>query len=477
LSFFSYRGLSLTPVKTHDYVKETVLSKDGVAYETQRHTLDISCLYDPVATAYMQVGNSNAALPAVTPGAMAPTTDIALRDWLSQPRGLLIYAVGTVTLLSTPAPGYTSDAANGPNVEVVTVKEIVGERLFMVRLRVTATVNEGPGVNVARTGGGNAQAFRVLLSNRWRQWTEQDDQYFVALCSEGEAVFRGDELRRRGAVPDNYRAAVMPPVPTNFSRIGIQVVPSEDGLRLHYRCVDRELAFNTPAGYGATRVEAYCTRSMVHPDAIGGIAAGLTATVPTAITFANSLSLRGVGTTQDSRDRMTRGLATAFGTTVSIARQTFPVLTATASAKAWGHRGSRRITLASLAVGICAARVGIGGPERTTTASLTQELSGKYVEFNISHTYVMVPLVRTVDPTADDGTLTNDPMEFVARVSGSDDTRELLRQASAANLAPPNSSGRRGSWPGQIAAAPLPSPHADPPPWPAFSDNTEQTLP
>ncbi len=475
----SYRGLSMQIVYTRNIGREVVMSRDGVAYETQKWTFDVDAIYNPAATSFApDPAGDNVRLPAARRGVMAPTTDVAVRDWLNQPRGQLVYTLGGITLLSTPAPGYTSDARLGPLVERCDVKEIPGDKTFLVSLRITTHVNEGPRLSLARGKAG--PSFHVLLSNRWREYVDQDQDYFVQRIVEGEAVFRVDELESRGHVADNYRASVLPPLAPNFARIAEQVVPSEDRSRLTYRVVDQEMPFNNAALYpNVTRVEAYETRQVFAPCIWDALALGLSTSIGNMVE-ANRRTTGPVGTgrVRGNVERRDAVVSAAVRGIIGITRAVAPTLVSQALARVWGHRNCRRFDMAALAVAICYARIGPPTPDSTTSMQLSAEVSGKFVEFNVTHT--RMKWVLPIFSSAGNDVPFNNTALFATDVAANDNTGNLLFQQNARNNAPPpNSNGTRGTWNGQIAAAPAPLPHTDPAAWPAVpvADNVDRAPP
>lgn len=490
MSFLSYRAVPMSIVHTRRVRREVLSSRDGMVYHGTRWTFDVDCVFNPAATAYQQTGapqgvavggavlpvaptNVNTAglgRPAASarPGTLPVFTDASLRHWLSQPRGQLIYGAGGTVLLQCPGPGYASDlTGTGPNVTVNNVTYLWENHTFVVSLKVVAVVNESrkTGLDKAISEGG--LGFPVLLSNVWRQTSDCDADHFVTLTTQGVATFRMDELARRGRVPDQYRYYVAPNSPQNFTRGPLRW--SVEGDTLTYEVTDTEQAFNVPAHWKATRLEVYETRQMVQPHLGSALATGLSYALQPSPTPLGEYEQRIQGPGRAARAR-----AVAFNTALTVARLAFPVVVRSAVARAWGNRDTRRGFLADLVVGACLNRIGqrvtanIVGD--TTQARLTQECSGKMVEFELTHTRVWVPFnpLGYNNALAVDGQTPDSPFDAVTRIRVNDDTPGYLQRANAMNLQPPNSptpanpsSGTRGTYRSPLHASSPPLPAAE----------------
>ena len=103
-------------------------------------------------------------------------------------------------------------------------------------------------VGPARPGFTNAptEDEQVGRSSRIRYSREDqiDEQFKSTIVSSGIAVFRTDILESLDEVADDFRYAVLPPVPYGFirKRISVIAVPNLNALR--WSCTDQEMMFD-----------------------------------------------------------------------------------------------------------------------------------------------------------------------------------------------------------------------------------------
>jgi peptidoglycan hydrolase-like protein with peptidoglycan-binding domain len=362
VTYFAYRGIELQePLQVLDYRKEQVFA--GPDYLYDRHTLTVKGYYNPASTSYRRQGALNAPVPVA--GVRGPETETAVRNWLSQARGQLIYSVGGVEVLRSPAQGATVDAANGPVPVVQSVVAAHGEKTFEVTLTITTCVNEGSSTS-------------PLLSNRWRMVHDIDQDGYTTRTVIGHAVFRSDRLAARNAAPDDFRAYLFFPIPNNCRRNGVHVEQSEDGLEVAYSFTDQETAVNIIAP-GVTRIEAYYTNGFRGP---GGDEAGYQfarSGLQLGIDIAGALGFGGHEKLGDAT-RIGKGLLNTLDTV----RNNVPRLYHSVVARAWGNRTATRTQLYAVALQIARFKVSaVGLAMGQADASSTQDLMGRFVEVKV----------------------------------------------------------------------------------------------
>jgi hypothetical protein len=230
VSFLSYNGFEMDLLRTNSYTKEAVFTDDQSDYLYTRFRIDADCVWNPEATSY------DANLEA-TPGVLPASTEANIRMALMQPRRKLFFSVEhpdpegeapNDILIESPAGGRPNDATNGPHVTRCTVKQIAGSRTFLVNIVVETCLLE------CETA--------PLISNRWSQAHEIDDNFYTTITTTGLAQFRMDA--KPGVAIDRFRADALPAIPRGFRRLGTKVVINPLGNMLAYTCIDREMPYS-----------------------------------------------------------------------------------------------------------------------------------------------------------------------------------------------------------------------------------------
>lgn len=391
MKLIQYNGVTLEVVRTNLVQRQVVMSDDNTTYLWDKWTVDVYCVYNPRTTSYETsndpgFGTSRDAAgspPQFILGNVPGMTDAALRHLLSQPQKTLRLDMGgRDNWLISPLPGsspvYVTDAAGtGPLPEVGSIIHNFGDHTFLVQFRVTTCVSENP--------------FRLtqtpLISHRWTRYLDTDEDYYATLTTEGEAIFRVDEILRIGAWPDQYRQDLFHPVPPNCQRGPIQVAALPDGSGVRYRFVDYEQPMNfNPSGYeaNATRIEAYHTFTYSRAGFLtavglnaGSVAAGgvgLVGGIMNILTFQN---LEGeINQATQTLQAGLLGLLPRFGSHFLV--------------RVWGNRRSFRANLKNLAMGVITSRIAEWSQSlnlRSTELVFAQDVAGKFVEIRASQSW------------------------------------------------------------------------------------------
>lgn len=362
---FTYGDISLDIIGL-TCQKQKELSADGSTYECTKFILDIDCALNPSYESY-RGGAVGAATPVFQVGLTPGQTEKALRAYFAQHRRqLTIDYHGRAGWLISPLTGYTVDARNGPQIDVETVVETWGIRTAIVRFRVITWLVE----IVSKA------TMPVLLSHRWTQAMDTNEDYYSTITTDGDATFRVDELLRLGTYPDQYRHDLFHPIPNNHTRT-ISVTAKSDGTGVFYRLVDTEKAFNL-TGTQATRIEAYQTVSFGRPSIVGaalsvtsGVIHGAAQAGQAGGAFAGPLVALG---------------GAALHGAIALQRA-MPKFSLSVLVKVWGHRNSTRASLMSYALGIANKRIQKNNAGRTYESLLTHVLNEKHVELSITQSW------------------------------------------------------------------------------------------
>jgi hypothetical protein len=277
MSAFSYNGVRLELVRTNNYSRRAVYTADEKQEECIEHTLDVSAVWNPLVNSYSVSGGG---APIATPGLKPARTDVAVRAALLQPRATLLFengfdftTGGLIPVLHVNADGSNgaqADVRGGPFPQSCDIVQVNGCATFMIRFVIKCYTIDCP----------NANSASAIISNRWTQEEDLDEQHRSTIVTSGRMTFRADRLHDddgNGLGPDAFRAAGLPLIPKGFKRERIHVTVTEDGLHLAYVTVDRQQMLNLGLdgnGSGAVKVEAFHTVS-TQPTGEHGVA-GLT---------------------------------------------------------------------------------------------------------------------------------------------------------------------------------------------------------
>lgn len=220
----------------------------GNQYAFTRVLITVQTVFNPAISSYVQnFGQS----PQAQGGVMGFDCESQVRAYLQQPRLRLLYVKGGVTVLDSHENGAPCDVQGGPRFVggQIWSRGIGGYRTWVGNLTFEVCINE------SRRYTSNPS---VVLAHVFKQSHDLDPDHFVTVVTEGEVIFRRDQLELLGNRPDFYRNWFLShPIGENLQRVSIKCLGDSTGTRLKYRCVDKEMALNKMlAGYGVTRIEA-----------------------------------------------------------------------------------------------------------------------------------------------------------------------------------------------------------------------------
>jgi hypothetical protein len=233
----SYNGITFSMVKTNDMSFTPVWSEDGTTYLYTRVFIDVEGILNPEAMAYTRPGGDE----TPTPGALPPRTIVSVRHALEQPRAqLLITNVGDtndplITVVESPASGFSVDCNNGPKPGLVRVSNFHGARTWYIHWTCETWIHECPDED---------SIDGPILSNRYSQEDQIDEQWLSTRVTTGVTVFRTDILYDAGQTADDFRSLVIPPTPRGFQRkrINVTIVPNLNAL--HWSVTDQEMMYD-----------------------------------------------------------------------------------------------------------------------------------------------------------------------------------------------------------------------------------------
>lgn len=359
MSKLFYGSVSMSLVGTRQVEQLQVPTDDGADRVLTKWTLHATCWYNPAVMGY----SGNAENTTAAFNRLPAQTDTAIREYLMQPRRKLIYTDDLDnTIVESPLPGYAADAKYGPFVERCVVEKIHGSKTWAVSISITTYLNE------CKADQG---VFRSpLLAHRWQQTMDYDDDYFATRTTEGVAHFRTDVLLALGHYPDQYRRDLFFAIPNNYKRGPIHVEALSDGTGIRYRFVDVEKPLNihgTLHANNLTRIEAFQTGGYVSPN---------DSELAAQIAFDAARAGTEIG----------MGLAFTLGTALYFIRR-LPKYSNVVVVNVWGNRNSNRGTLSQIAIAIALSRIQNSATPwaRAVTMTLTHDLMGKFVRFEIQH--------------------------------------------------------------------------------------------
>lgn len=482
----------------------------GPQYVGTKHTLRVRALFNPEVNAYawpqlpsaaapaanlrgINVGGAgqftrdfpiiapltNAGVPAGTTttnpgqarGAIAPVTDIAVREWLMQPRRQLVYAMGTTPVLVCPglnADGTAAgaDAMAGPFPLSCDVVQVSGTKSFIVDYAISCVVNEAQ-LYVATPS--------VITGHVYERKHVIDQDYYTTIVTRGRAQFRTDRLLFLAAFPDDFRSYFFHPRPAGFKRVHCEVTATEDGSAAEYVVADREMALSIiPAG--VTRIECWHNADNAGRD-VEGLMFGLAKHAlewfelpePGAISAdpVPGAAEAGAGILAGIREfnHLLRMAQKAVNTSLDF----IPRLKCDVVARVWGRQDRTRKELEAVAVNLVLARLAMSvNPVARflagTRLALNHDVAGTFVEcvghIETAFSGASVQLGALLGGVPDIGSHfpPGDDTQGILQTQGPDgDGMDLPRGADARGVR------SRGTYVGRCVAAALLAPYATPP--------------
>lgn len=378
---------------------------------------------------------STAGLPALgsgpNPNAGRPAayTSKALLHDLLQPRQRLVFSVGGVIVVLSPAPGFATDAHNGPTPLDASVLKQTGPTTWRVRFRVETCVNE----SVNRLSPAN---FGYVLSHRWSCEHRLDRDFFTTRHVTGQVKFRADMVNvgpdnnaGTGFTPDAFRSYLAMPVPAGFARRNLNVTVHEDLLTYSYSYDDVEL----PVGWSQFHVtEVKCAHSFTLERA------NLEKVVSNALLETARLTALPQVPVAGEASHLLPALGLLAAKT---ALDGLPVSTHSCVCEVWGDTFSIRNDLTDFAYNIIKGRI------NTLVAIAGLFVGG--VKFEITHypteKHVLCAATFTTGPLATSALLVTGQFSTANLFGATDDTGNLLKQG-ATPQGPVNDNGSRSGY-------------------------------
>ncbi len=361
ISVLSYRGLFLDIVHMKPSAREVVMTPDNTDQVWTHWRLNLECVYNPGATSYAAA----IGIPASQKGIMPPLTDLAIREWLEQPRGSL--KLGTVdgtVWLESPRVGQTCDANNGPVLKVNGITHMAGIRKWGISLTIETWVAPLKRVIHATQP--------TILANRWEMSLDTDSNHTGTRIIDIVTVFNAARLRERGINAESLREefAVFR-CPDFFQRQSVQIKVLGQGNVVQTRIVDRErtvgLLNSGPATELLVRQANWTWR--------GSVGAAL------AQAQQNMPGLGQLATSQ--------GLSQIFSAGIAAARNNLPKYYQRISVEAKGDRRAEhnRTQLLIMAMGIAVKRIGAPNAFGVTASEclIQQNLHEHWCQVDLTH--------------------------------------------------------------------------------------------
>jgi hypothetical protein len=219
-----YNGVTLKEVQTEQFDQEVVYDDSGTDVIHHRFLVRVS----GSVHANQALGHG-----VITPTASATAVGVMqqVHSLLSHPRATFIYTVNGVVLLQATDD---TDVNNGPKPQVVSITQVVAQKLFRVVFAIEVCLVYCQGES--RTGPTyGAPKAKNVLNNRWRVREEKDSRWHTTRTIEGVL-----KVSRPEAWPHSFRNMVCPKLPKGYRRERMTFVDSADGLSLEYTVVDRQ---------------------------------------------------------------------------------------------------------------------------------------------------------------------------------------------------------------------------------------------
>lgn len=253
MSFINYNGIQLEYIQTEELIQESVPSQDGVDYLYTHFVISLNCYFNPQVTSY-GVAPGPTQPPIRIPGVSPGFTDINIRHFLMQPQKVLVFndvgfapPIPTENLIISPLPlqdappGFFAlvDANNGPHPISCTITRIDGIKTYHVKFVIETWL-----IECTRSLTDISNAGPALLSNRYVQSHDINEQHLLSKVTSGVAVFRTDILAETKLVADTARSFIFPPVSRGMKRTNIHINVVSSANTLEWSCQDDEVMYD-----------------------------------------------------------------------------------------------------------------------------------------------------------------------------------------------------------------------------------------
>jgi hypothetical protein len=246
----SYNGIVIDNTVVREWRQEALRTQDGVGYAGTRVTIVVSGIINDTIRAYREGQNGDPQFPREieSPGKRdlqfafrADLTTETIRQALLTHQKQLVYYVNCVPVFVSPAAydvdlQYPFDVDNGPHPISLDIVQVTGVKTWTITYTIQTTIYECFEDN-------------PLMSNRWFQSVDINDEYMATVRTRGLAIFRTDVTGKQGqdfnvlsAPVDYWRDAIMslfPPV-LGYRRGPLRFVTSSDNKSLAYEFSDYE---------------------------------------------------------------------------------------------------------------------------------------------------------------------------------------------------------------------------------------------
>ncbi len=379
MELITYRGLQLNIIQSLGWEREPLFDPSNTTYECTRVRGSVIVTYNPGAISYQSRPNTPSTVPpAQTPGKMPVETDVEIRRFLEQPRGLLTVESSGKTWLTSPRGGMKCDVRNGPFTKVNSVQKIPGERLWQIHLEFETYINDFPN-SIEFTSLPGQPYPALFVSNRWYAADETNWQHLRTRIIQGVCTVRGDVLQDNPVATqryiDTFRFAFCAfPVPDGFQRENVKVTVTPDGNSAHYTVIDTEQIWNKSARCPAVRIEVADTNAVSEGTALralmqsGGLARAVVDAA--AVTAYGGAAVFGLGI------RPGRALKAIVGVGLNAARDlaaaaigNLPKAYKTTVVRCWGNQRTSRQDLLRYAMAVGTTRMGLSNPITAMIAS------------------------------------------------------------------------------------------------------------
>ena len=266
-----YSAIDLQIERTAEFNLRATRDHSDLDYLATEVTIGMVCLWNPWSTTsnlpqqpqpLFAGGPPVNAIPnALPPGDRLGVAIKTLYETLMTPRqslkiwigGDLVFQVpqpvNGLVVGGAPRPTSVSDPMGGPFPEDCRILEIKGDKTAIVYYRIRFYVTN---------------CNRYCLSNRWRMESHTDETFTTTRIVHGRAKFRVDWLQDQQITADQFRSALVVPMPDGFNRKRINVVATEDGSEVDYTVIDQQTQRNLGLNY-VVKVEGNATAGVEYP--------------------------------------------------------------------------------------------------------------------------------------------------------------------------------------------------------------------
>ena len=248
-----YNGIELVDCQTLKFEQQPIYDASGQTHQFERYTVRITGYFLAQQYSYPsiqpQVSGSNSAgrhFVGLREKLNAKRKSFKMTLGFSGPSPQVILEADPLGLETTTGDpenvSLTTDVANGPTPQVISVQHIASDAA--IRIEWEVVIHLLPKCDKYSVEGGSEDSIQRLygvLSNRWSCTDDIDENYWTTRTWQGEM-----KLAHPCRNPHDFRGLCIPEIQPGMRREKLNFIAAEDGLTLRYHVIDKEVWLTAP---------------------------------------------------------------------------------------------------------------------------------------------------------------------------------------------------------------------------------------